>query len=442
MKNLILIAYRNLISHWQQSIASIISIAAAFFTICTFHGYLADVEKLFISISEQRLMLGQVIIEDRELMTAAGRAEPWKYSITPEKQDQIFDILKNESNIQNVVRYLRIQGNISNQKTRLIFSGYGYDLQNGLKIRGERWRANAIYGENIDQTKVANPIVIGQTLGHLLSCNPVKKRTKSSLVEPVEQNPISFQCDENPQLLQLSVSTVHGQMNAMDFSLVGLIDGGFKDVDARFINIGLDQAQQLLDTKDISHIAIEFKDKSLTKSTIQKLQNELDKRSLHLSAESWQNHPIYGDNFHRTMDLLSIFKYFVVSIVLTIATFSVLNTLIKVIKERTKEIGTFRSLGYFNSQIYQLFFYETIGLTALGTFFGAVFSITFATIIRQLGLTYKAGMFVEPSPLTIAIDLKTYGLHFIYLCILTCIACVFALRGTLKKKVYENFLAE
>lgn len=442
MKNLFIIAFRNLVSHWQQSIASIISIAAAFFTICTFHGYLTDVEKLFISISEQRLMLGQLIIEDERLMTPEGRAEPWKFTINTEKQNQILNILNKNKNIKNIVRFLRIQGNISNQKTRLIFSGYGYDVVPGMKIRGSRWKANAIYGESIDQTKLANPIVVGQTLGHLLSCDPERKRTKSSLIEPVELNPISFHCEENPQSLQLSVSTVHGQMNAMNFNLAGLIDGGFKDVDARFINIHLEDAQQLLDTTDLSHITVELDNKAIADTTMNELQNEFNEKQLNLKVQSWKSHPIYGDNFHRTMNLLSIFKYFVVSIVLTIATFSVLNTLIKVIKERTKEIGTFRSLGYFNSQIYQLFFYETIGLTALGTVIGAVIAISFAALIQQLGLTYKAGMFVEPSPLTIAIDLKTYFVHFAYLCILTCLACVLALRGTLKKKVYENFLAE
>ena len=121
------IALRNVVKHWRQSIASIISISAAFLTLTVFQGYLYDVRGLFETIYARRMMFGDVIVEHKELYSIAGRSEPWKYNLDLQTQKFLNQLIDDQGDkVENHVRFLKMPGMISNGRTTVIFAGYGY----------------------------------------------------------------------------------------------------------------------------------------------------------------------------------------------------------------------------------------------------------------------------------------------------------------------------
>lgn len=433
------IALRNVLKNWRHSVASVISVSAAFLTLVLFQGYLKEVERLFETIYRHRVMFGDVLVEHRDLYSQSGRSEPWKYSLGLETQKFLSDFSdRHPELVTERVRFLKISGLLSNGKTSIIVGGYGFDLAAGRRLRGERWGWNALYGNTLEDSGNPFGILIGQTMATLLGCTPHHKRKISSLIVPAEKEKIGFSCEGDRTDLQITATTEQGQLNAIDGEVVGLVDGGFKDIDSRYLNTSIEAAQTLLGTQSITYETFLLRSPDLAKSFIELAQSEADARGLSLKFQTWREHPFYGEAFVRSMDVLAVFRDFVVVIVLTIATLSVLNTLVKLVKERTIEIGTLRSLGFRKFQIAQVFVFEAAGLAALGNFFGILIAILVSLAINGSGIGYKAGMFVESAPLTVAIEWTTYLYSFLYLTGLAMAAALIALRLTLGQKVSEN----
>ena len=156
-----------------------------------------------------------------------------------------------------------------------------------------------------------------------------------------------------------------------------------------------------------------------------------------LKIMTWLEHPV-GQTYIKTLELMSIFRNFVVVVILIISTLSVVNTLIKIIKERSREIGTLRSIGFKAKQVVRLFVYETFLLSVLGTFLGLVASICLTFFLNSLHIRYKAGLLSEPVLFKINYTFSGYLNAFTILVVVSFLACLYSIRHELNKKIIEN----
>ena len=78
-----------------------------------------------------------------------------------------------------------------------------------------------------------------------------------------------------------------------------------------------------------------------------------------------------GDAYKKTDQFLTVFRNFMSLILMGIAGLSVLNTMVRIVKERTREVGTWRSLGYTNRQLSAIFSVEALILGIVGSSLGA-----------------------------------------------------------------------
>ena len=88
-------------------------------------------------------------------------------------------------------------------------------------------------------------------------------------------------------------------------------------------------------------------------------------------------------------------------IVVAIGVISVSNTMMKSVNERTREIGTLRSLGFLRSQLVFIFSMEGFFLSILACTIGLGLTLVATFIIGELGLTYRAGILSIPITLRI-----------------------------------------
>jgi putative ABC transport system permease protein len=433
MKSLLRIAWRNIGRHWRYSLGAFLSVAVGFLSLTLFRGYMVGVERLYSETYASRMMFGNVLIENGK---ENEDADDWQKLIPKSSQNFLDTWLKKpERNVKHVVRFLVASGLVSNGVTNTIFWAKGYDISEGGAVRGQTWDWDVVAGEPLSKfPNTLDSIVIGRSLAQILGCEipvPSELYSKDGGYLP-EARP--FQCPE--KMLQLSVTTAHGQNNAVDGNVVGIVDGMFKEIDTKLVMTNLGFVQKLFDTDGVSQYAVELMPGEEARF-LEDLKRDSSSAKIPLLATRWQDHE-EGDLYRRTMDLLGVFRNFVVTIMIVITGLSVFNTFLKVVSERSKEIGTFRSLGFRRTEIAGLFLTEGMLLATAGVVAGAGLSILSSVTINSLNLLYKAGMLSEPIPFQIAYVPSLYFSGTLFLLFVSALAALTALSSTLNKPITEN----
>ena len=429
------IALRNTLKNWRHSISALLSLSASFVSLVLFDGYMDDIKAMYIDNFSRRQMLGDIVIENKDQYSKEGISSPWVYWISKEDQDFIKEKVSVEPvKADIIVRNIYFQGMITNGIQSQILLGRGYDLAAGEKMRGKNWSWNVTYGTPLDRQE--NPFVaaLGQGLAKKLACTWTKDPNAMTFYGGYAEVDKPFDCATKD--LQISTTTVDGQLNAVDVTAASLMDAGYKDVDDRFIQTSLEVAQMLMNTDKVSYISLSTSGKNVDKA-VQYLNTEVFKDKKYLAAHRWENHRL-GEMYSKTMDFLSIFRNFVVVVIVLVSTLSVLNTMVKLVKERTREIGTMRSIGFLPQDVVKMFFLESVFLSLMGTAIGAVIALGLTFLFNSVKIMYKAGLLSEPVAFRIAFYPNAYGAAFLLLVSVGTVATYFATRQIIKSKIIDN----
>lgn len=438
MKLLFKLAFKNIVNYSKQSKSTLLSISAAFISLVIFQGYIKDVDLVIQDEYSRRNMFGDFLIENKNILSSEAKKEPWLFNLTEEEQLKVKKILRdNLEPTLPICSTLRVNGMVQKKAQQFLFIGTGFDVEECRKLRLPHWENDALYGDPFYKKSETNVVLLGQTLAKNFDCtkkdgNLKHVHTRHGYSDEVRE----FKCTNGDQFI-LSALTVNGQINSLDMDMIGVIDGGFIDIDARLVKLPLEKAQELYDTKGVSYMSFFSKELLENKQSFDKIKNRLPDN---LRIVSWKQHELIGDFYRRAMDLMNLLKVFVVIIVLVIVSLSIMNSLLKSIRERTKEIGTMRSLGYPIGLIRNIFFIEVALLSFFGSLIGAIISLLITVGINSSGISYKAGQFVESTPMTVAFEPINYVLVTVYIFILSIVGCYFVIRGTLKQTVAENFI--
>lgn len=437
MLHLIQLAYRNSIRYYRQSLAAVLSVAAAFVTVVLFDGYMYDVSLMYDDGYRFRGMIGDLVVEHTEAQSKFGKADPWQTMIDFESQKHILNFLKSDARVALTLKNLNFNGMITNGQVSTIFLGRGHDLEEGRKFR-RNWEWNTLYGEPLHLAS-SDSVVIGQGLGIILSCEPLKKElvTKPSGGYIAENRP--FKCLESS--LQLSSNTEGGAMNALNLNVSGLVDAGYQEVDNKHVTTSLANAQMLMNTDKINFISVLLNEEvSKNKILVNKFINDFNQftkeKNIPVQATFWQDHPS-GEMYKKTMSLLEIFRNFVIVVIIGISFLSILNTFVKLVKERTREIGLLLSLGFLRRQVAILFALEAAFLSFMGLSIGLVFSSLATFLINLSGLHYRGGILSEPVLFMITMQGQTIFYSIFCLTGLAILTSWVAFKQTLRLKVVE-----
>lgn len=432
---IIKIALRNTIKNWRHSISALLSLSASFVSLVLFDGYMDDVKAMYIDNFRHRQMLGDIIIEHKDQYSKEGISSPWEFWIS--KEDQIYitqKVAAEPIKAEVVIRNLNFMGMITNGLQSQILLGRGYDPVEGEKMRGKKWSWNVTYGTPLDRQDSAFTGALGQGLARKLACTWAKDPNVMTFYGGYEEVDKPFDCITKE--LQISSTTVDGQLNAIDITAAALMDAGYKDVDDRYIQTSLEAAQTLMNTDKVSFISLATSGKSVD-DVIDYLNTDVFKDKKYLLAQRWQTHRL-GEMYTKTMDFLSIFRNFVVVVIVLVSTLSVLNTMVKLVKERTREIGTMRSIGFLPQQVVKMFFLESVFLSVMGTAVGAVIALGLTVVFNSAKIMYKAGLLSEAVAFRIAFYPDAYVAAFILLVSVGTVATYFATRQIIKSKIIDN----
>jgi putative ABC transport system permease protein len=176
--------------------------------------------------------------------------------------------------------------------------------------------------------------------------------------------------------LTLMTTTSTGSLNAADVRVAGIFMSGVKEYDDRAVKMPIAGAQQLLQTKKVERLIVMLNDTDDT----QAVRASLAKALPQIEMKDWSELATF---YHQVVLLYNGIFGFLGLIVSAIVVFSVANTILMSIFERTREIGTLMAMGTTRSRVARMFLAEGLVIGVLGALAGVVGGALLASLINR-----------------------------------------------------------
>jgi len=170
------------------------------------------------------------------------------------------------------------------------------------------------------------------------------------------------------------------QPRVMQFYVAGLVEFGYYEYDRMFSFISLQAGQKLFNMPGgVSWIEIKVDDYNAADVIAKEIEDELGYPfttltwfELNKSLFSWMEIEKWG-------------AFVILSLIIMVAAFNIISSLIMIVMEKTREIGILKSMGATASSIMKIFMYEGIIIGIIGTLLGSILGYT----IGFLQMKYK-----------------------------------------------------
>ncbi len=228
-------------------------------------------------------------------------------------------------------------------------------------------------------------------------------------------------------------TTPFGSFKGSTFEIVGKIQSSLPMINDNIFYLPLGQAQRILEMPDqVTELLIITPDYHKAASILPAL-NELftrEDKGGKYSLQLW----------NRDYELIGLFDIarkiynFIYIFIIVLACFVLVNTLIMIINERTREIGMMTALGLKSREILYLFTIEGAIIGVIGSAIGAVLGGVLTRVFSIIGIDYSAAMEGMSADLLLEpIYYTTFSLENIIFCfilgvLVVTIACIIPAR--------------
>lgn len=176
---------------------------------------------------------------------------------------------------------------------------------------------------------------------------------------------------------------------AKQFRVIAVFDAGFDQYDSKLVYTDLYEAQAFGDSGDsVTGIEMKVKDIDNAKLVAAAIDAKLDDGVYHTMDWEELNHGLFT-----ALRIQQILMSLVLALIIVVAAFTVIATLIMVVLDKKKEIAVLKAMGAKDSDLLKAFLYQ-----------GAIIGIIGTTLGLGLGLLVCRGLLVYSFPL----DPKVY----------------------------------
>jgi putative ABC transport system permease protein len=388
------LAWRGLARNRRRNLTTGLAIALAYAGLLVMGGYANRVENMLRTDSVYVQHNGHLVLH-REQGFERAAARPAAYSFTPEEQQAIARALTADGRVEFWGRSLRASGLAGNGCTSVPFRALGVEPEVARRIiehpEVRRWTPELVLpvaGVPLsDGAGVGGAVMLSTGLAAALHKEP-------SLAKPPDRPgpAICGQDGEGPDAgsdstLQLAGLTFEGSLSATDAQVVGVFHAPTRAEDQSALVADLEVLQRLLETDRVTSVAVYLRDARDTAAVSRSLEARLARAGVPATVHRFDDaeaNPVYVG----TMGFLAVLVGFIGSVVAAVAGFSVLNATTLAVIERTREMGTLRSLGFTRPQVLALFLREATVLAALGVLAGAALGLLWTLAVNQAGIRF------------------------------------------------------
>lgn len=181
--------------------------------------------------------------------------------------------------------------------------------------------------------------------------------------------------------------------------LKGIFDLGMYDYNAAIVYMDLKDVQLLFDMENaVSGIQVSVDDVYQAPQYAQRIEAAV---GYPFRVLDWieSNHSIFA-----ALRLEKVVTFIVLTLIILVAGFNIVGTLVNIVKKKTKEIGIMRSFGVTAPRIMRIFVYQGTIMGLIGTVLGIGFSVAACYILNRYQFVRMPGdvYFIETLPVEMA----------------------------------------
>jgi putative ABC transport system permease protein len=182
----------------------------------------------------------------------------------------------------------------------------------------------------------------------------------------------------------LLATTPDATLNAVDAVVRGLADVRIKELNDRYVAIGVALASRLLQSSEtVSKLVVFLKPGADEIRTAERLEGALGAAGYSVAVRHWKELAVFYGQVR--MLYIGIFGFVgVVLVVIVILSAAIVMTM--AVTERTREIGTLRALGTRPSRVLWMFLAEGVAIAVAGCAAGAIFSLVVRVVLNASGI--------------------------------------------------------
>ena len=165
------------------------------------------------------------------------------------------------------------------------------------------------------------------------------------------------------------------------FTVTGIFSNGLYEYDASLCYISIPSAQKLFKMdQSVTGVQIKLDDMYKASEVSEKLNEELgfpyfatDWAQMHKSLYSWMKLEKYG-----------MFLGF--GLIIAVAAFNIISTLVMLVLEKKREIAILKSMGASRKSIMRIFMYQGVVAGTVGTLLGTILGVSLCLLQQEFGI--------------------------------------------------------
>jgi putative ABC transport system permease protein len=391
------LAFRNLRRNRRRNMATLLAIALGYAGLVLFGGYISRIE-LFLRTNTVYLQHGgHVSVFARDGLDRAT-ARPSEHSLDATAQARILAAAEADGRVAFATRYLRGMGLAGNGCRTVPFAAIGVEpevfgriLRHPDVLYVSPEFARPIRGRALPEaTDVHGAVGVAVGLARLLNKPRVHDEVADQPLllvhdcgapEAIEQ----IAADAN---IQLAGMTFDGSLTAIDGEIVNLFHTPSADTEDQTILTSVETLQRLYETEAVTYVGVFLHDPGSAAVVAREMEAALRAGGLDVDAYPFTDARV-NPHYTGSMAFLGSLLVFVGTLVTAVVVLGILNSVTLTVYERTREIGTFRALGWRRRQVAMLFLRESIILALAGLLVGVVLALTVATAVNTANIRFQ-----------------------------------------------------
>jgi lipoprotein-releasing system permease protein len=189
------------------------------------------------------------------------------------------------------------------------------------------------------------------------------------------------------------------------FTVSGLFTSGMYEIDNSLALVALDDAARLLRLGDrVTGLRLKLHDPYRAPLTVRDVSNAIDGG---LYVDDWTREHA---NFFRSIELTKRMLFFILLLVVAVAAFNIVSTLVMAVKDKRPDIAILRTLGARPRSVLAIFATQGVVIGLLGTLGGVLLGLLIAQNLEGLvhGLESLLGMRFLDASVYLMSDLPAY----------------------------------
>lgn len=236
----------------------------------------------------------------------------------------------------------------------------------------------------------------------------------------------------------VTIANTDGIITYGAFRIVGIYNTDNDMYDELYVFVRQNDLCSLIgfDSDKSSEIAVRLTENSTTDqiADLIKLKYADQISTKTLTVQTWKE---IEPTLFAMIDMLDLFLYFFLVIILAALAFGIVNTMLMVVMERVKEIGMLMAIGLNKKRIFSMIMLETVFLSVVGGIIGIILSVALIQYYSTKGIDLSMvseglNAIGYSSVIYFSVDIKFYFITTLMVILTAIISSIYPARKALK----------